>query len=102
MKVIDIDAIQSLTEPIELKMGGKIYKIDGLTKDVMDKVLESANENAEGESLHRSLAEQLSAFTGEPADNFFSLDVRQLQAAAKRIIAIVSEAGDKGRFRPKR
>lgn len=100
-KVINIDAIHGLTEPIELRLGGGTYNIQGLNQDVVDKVLSLADESAEGDSLHSLLSQQLSAFTGAPAEDFLRLDVRQLNAAVKRLIAVVSEAGDKARQRPK-
>lgn len=101
-KVINIDAIQSLTEPIELVLGGQHHKIEGLNQDIVDRVLQLAEESADGESLHRLLSEQLAVFTGAPVEQFLTLDIRQLNAAVKRLIQVVSEAGEKAAQRPKR
>ena len=102
MPRINIDAIQGLTDPIELRLGGKDYTIKSLDQETVDRVLTLSDDSAEGESLHEVLSGQLAIFTGDDQDVFRKMDARVLSAAVTRIIGVVNDAARKGGSRPKR
>lgn len=98
MKKINIDAIPGLTDPIELTVGGKTFNISGMTKELLDKVTELADQESDNMGVVDLLAKQIRLLingTEEDYKFFCGLDARVLRATLGRVMETLTEAGER-------
>lgn len=92
-KHLDLDQALSLQDPITFKVGGKTYKVNGVTDEMLAAVDTMAEEmkadSAKGPC--EMLANQIAIFTGESASKFKKLDLFSLRKIIQHITANLND-----------
>lgn len=92
-KHLDLDQVLTLQEPITFKVGGKNYKINGVTDEMLAAVDAMAEKLKADESKGpcEMLATQIGIFTGKPASEFKKLDLFALRKIVQHITANIND-----------
>lgn len=92
-KHLDLDQVLTLQESITFKVGGKTYKVNGVT----DEMLAAVDAMAEKMNADKSkgpcemLATQIGIFTGKPASEFKKLHLFALRKIIQHITANLND-----------
>jgi hypothetical protein len=96
MSVIDIDKIQGISDPIQIRLDGEVFTCDGFTKEILDKVTSLAEDSSpeDSPSFHAVCAKQLSVIFNQPEERFYKVEGRKLKAAVTLTMEALTQAGE--------
>ena len=85
--------VDSMYEPIEIILGGKTYKIESITKSMLDTVTEiiAQEEKNPNKGNISIIAKQLSVFLDAPVEVLEAIDVRKLAATSRFIMKSIQD-----------